>query len=369
MQDLASHLCSFIFEVRKKTGEEFPPNTLHHIVSGIQRHIRFSGNSSIDFFKDSEFAEFRVCLDAEMKRLQREGFGRKARKAEPLTEDEEELLWQKGLLGKGSPQALIDTMLFMNGIYFALRSGKEHRQLRADPCQITLHERSSMRPYLEYVEDVSKNRPGGLKGRKIQPKIVQHHNNRSHPERCFVELFKLYQSRCPSDRPKDAFYLKPLDKSTPTCWYSRKPLGYHKLEGTVARLCKEAGIPGFRTNHSLRATAATRLYNAGVEEQQVMEITGHRSLEGVRSYKHTSVEQKEALSDILNCHNKKSDGHSPSKSAHLPLPPPESSTQNSLTLSSSVPPVLSHTQSLAMTASPSMFNFQSCSVTINFNKT
>jgi len=29
-------------------------------------------------------------------------------------------------------------MLFMNGLYFALRSGDEHRQLRFDPCQIQL---------------------------------------------------------------------------------------------------------------------------------------------------------------------------------------------------------------------------------------
>ncbi len=73
-----------------------------------------------------------------------------------------------------------------------------------------------------------------------------------------------------------------------------------KLDGTVARLCREANITGFRTNHSLRATAATRLYNAGVDEQQVMEVTGHHSLDGVRAYKHTSKKQKEAVSDILN---------------------------------------------------------------------
>ena len=67
------------------------------------------------------------CLDAEMKRLQSAGYGSKTRKAEPLTEEEEEVLWQKGLLGKSTSQALVDTILVMNGLYFALRSGKEHR--------------------------------------------------------------------------------------------------------------------------------------------------------------------------------------------------------------------------------------------------
>ena len=59
-------------------------------------------------------------------------------------------------------------------------------------------------------------------------------------------------------------------------------------------------MTGYKTNHSLRATAATRLFHAGVDEQLIMEWTGHRSLDGVRSYKRTSEEQQAALSDIIN---------------------------------------------------------------------
>ena len=74
----------------------------------------------------------------------------------------------------------------------------------------------------------------------------------------------------------------------------------HTINNTMSKVCKAAGIVGFKTNHSLRATAATRLYQSGVDEQLIMEKTGHRSLEGVRSYKRTSTEQREALSDIMN---------------------------------------------------------------------
>ena len=361
--DLAANLSRFIFEVRKKNGEEFPPKTLHHIVCGIQRYFRMNVDSSIDFFKDSEFADFRICLDSEMKRLQRAGHGSKTRKAEPLTTEEEELLWTKGLLGKGSPQALVDTMLVMNGIYFALRSGSEHRQLRGDPCQITLYERPGQRPYLEYVEDISKNRSGGLKGRKLKPKIVQHHNNPTNPERCFVELFKLYQKMCPANRPKEAFYLQPLEKPTPTCWFTCRPIGHNKLEGTVARLCRQAGIPGYRTNHSLRATAATRLYQSGIDEQLVMERTGHRSLDGVRGYKHTSTAQREALSGILNCHTNIDN----KTSALVSLSSSEACSSSSLSSGSQI--VSSNSRSLAMTftASPPTLNFHGCTVTVNFN--
>ena len=49
-------------------------------------------------------------------------------------------------------------------------------------------------------------------------------------------------------------------------------------------ICKEAGIGGYKTNHSLCATAATRLYQSEVDEQLVMVRTKQRSLEGVHSY-------------------------------------------------------------------------------------
>ena len=92
-KDLAHHMTNFVFEIRKRDGSEFPPQTVHHIVSGLQRFVRWKNNPALDIFKDDEFAEFRQCLDSEIKRLQRAGLGSRRRKAEPLTETEEELLW------------------------------------------------------------------------------------------------------------------------------------------------------------------------------------------------------------------------------------------------------------------------------------
>ncbi len=230
-------LTYFILEVRKQNGSEYPPNTLHHLICGIMRYVRQNGRPEVDFFKDPSFADFRLSLDAEMKRLQSNGLGSKRKQAEPLTLEEEEELWNKKVLGDHNPHALLNTVVFMAGLYFALHSGDEHRQLRHSPCQIQLIEKPGERPYLLYTEDRSKNNPGGLKGRKYKPKVVPHYGNTD--------------------------------------------------------------------NHSLRATAATRLYSSGIDEQLVMERTGHRSTEGIRSYKRTSTEQQVAVSDILNNATKK----------------------------------------------------------------
>ena len=134
----------------------------------------------------------------------------------------------------------------------------------------------------------------------MKQKVVRHHANISHPERCFVRLFKRYRQLCTAGAPPHAFYLQPLRSPTETCWFSNQPLGHNTLGKTVARLCSSAGIQGYKTNHSLRATSTSRLYQSGAEEQQVMERTGHRSVEGVRSCKRTSEKQRQALSDILN---------------------------------------------------------------------
>ena len=60
----------------------------------------------------------------------------------------------------------------------------------------------------------------------------------------------------------------------------------------MAKMCAKDQIQGYKTNHSLHATAASRLYHKGIDEQLVMERTGHRNIEGVRSYKRTHEQQQ-----------------------------------------------------------------------------
>ena len=77
-------------------------------------------------------------------------------------------------------------------------------------------------------------------------------------------------------------------------------VGHNTLSQTVKRLCQEAGIQGFKTNHSLRVTKVTRLFQSGADEQLIMSRTGHCSVQGVRTYKRVSEDQKLVLSSVLN---------------------------------------------------------------------
>ena len=287
----------FVLEVRRQDGQHYPPNTLHQLCCGVMRYVR-EVKPDLDIFKDQQFSDFRRTLDAEMKRLRSLGIGTTTKQAEPITDAEEQRLFDLRKLGPDTPQSLLDTMVYMCGLYFALRSGQEHRNLSVS--QIKLVEPTDGIPHLVYTENVSKNNPGGLHKRKLKPKMVIHHANVKEPNRCFVMFYKAYMAHRPQNLQHDAFYLTPIRNPKTEIWYSSMPVGYRTLMTTVNRLCKSASIDGYKTNHSLRVTAATRLFQQGVDEQLIMLRTGHRSIDGVRTYKRVSKDQQQVLSNVLN---------------------------------------------------------------------
>ena len=66
----------------------------------------------------------------------------------------------------------------------------------------------------------------------------------------------------------------------------------------VKDMCAEAGLAP-KTNHSLRATGATCLFQSHVPERIIQKTTGHQSLESLRTYERVSTEQHQAVSRIM----------------------------------------------------------------------
>lgn len=79
-------------------------------------------------------------------------------------------------------------------------------------------------------------------------------------------------------RKCDALYLHPKTDNDPgDMWYCDAAVGLNKLQSVVKDMRHEAGFVGKYTNHSLRSTSATRMYDAGIDEQTICQFTGHRS--------------------------------------------------------------------------------------------
>ena len=82
-------------------------------------------------------------------------------------------------------------------------------------------------------------------------------------------------------------------------WYINTPVGVNTLKAILPKMSEMAGTSSRYTNHSLRATATTRLYHAEVSEKIIQDTSGHRSLYGSRVYERTTTEQEKNVMKII----------------------------------------------------------------------
>ena len=303
-------LSIFIAETRKVNGEPYPPTTLQLLLSGLQRHMKAVDKErapNIFAKNDVAFQTLHHTMDSVYRKLRADGVGAQKQSTETFTKEEENQLWACGVLGVDNPTSLLRAVFFNNGKNFCLRGGNEHRNLRLSQLRRTENGYT-------YTENASKNRSGGLAQLHIKNKSVQIHENPEAGDRCHCRLLDLYISKLPPEAvEKDLFYVRPMEKvnkQPPTyersVWYYSIPLGRNKLSQMVPEMCKLGNISGHKTNHSLRATGATELYEAQVPEKIIQERTGHRSLECLRMYERTSDKQQQAVSNILSSHSQSS---------------------------------------------------------------
>ena len=235
-------------------------------------------------------------MESVFQQLHKKGVGAVVKHASVITDQEENHIWQSGIIGDHSPTALLRAVFYLNGIIFSLRGGKEHRDLKRS--QLTREE-----GHWKYIENGSKCFRGGVADLHRENKVVcQYPLPSANKERCHVRLLDLYISKLPRDTNNN-FYCTPLksiplDPSKP--WFSVTPVGWNKLDAMVATIFKDAGISG-KTNHSLRVTGATRMYNSGIPEKTIQSRTGHKSVEALRVYERPSKEQQAKACRALAC--------------------------------------------------------------------
>ena len=193
--------------------------------------------------------------------------------AEAISKEQEEKLWNGGLLGNDSPKKLLRTLFFLVGKFFGLRGGREQRDLEwVRDIKLTQTQSGEV---LVYTNQYRKNFRGGLHQRNVGPKIVKAFSCESEPSRCIIETYKLYAKLRPLNGKCKAFYLQPLTKYTTEQWYSDTPVGHNSLTTMIKGLTEAAGLEGTFTNHSLKKTTGSRLKS--LSEAQRRAHTGNRS--------------------------------------------------------------------------------------------
>lgn len=65
-------------------------------------------------------------------------------------------------------------------------------------------------------------------------------------------------------------------------------------------ICERGGLKCNYNDHSGKRSCATQHYMAGVDEQEIMARTGHRSEKSVRTYKQSSTKIQQLVASVLD---------------------------------------------------------------------
>lgn len=285
----------FILDIKDTKGQPFRGKTMFELVLCLQQHINSMLVDDIyKFLSDHRFRVIRNTLDGKMKKSAKENpNSTKSTSVDIISNEMEEKLWKEEHLKVNTPDSLITTLIFLLGLNFAIRGGSEHINLTTDNFTLVDNENEK---YLQYNESTSKTNQGGIKHMKKNSKSVRAYPTQD-ANKDVIEVYKRYISLRPIDAT-NRLYLRPLCLSNSSAWFSKQHLGIHQITKRIKLLCQNAGFQGKFTAHSLRATAATRLYTSGADEQLICERTGHTS-NAVRAYKRTSDEQQAAVSAVV----------------------------------------------------------------------
>ena len=322
------YVAGFLIEIKKPNGDDYEPDTLTSFHRGINRKLDDLGYK-FSLVKSREFSTSKKVLETRRRELKQLGKGNKPMKADCLTEAEEEKLWATGQLGTETPLSLINTVWYYTTKCFGLRGCHERRQLEWGDVKIVNDENNGR--FLVFNERETKTRTGNSTHlREFPPKIFE---NKQNPQRCPVLAFETYMQKRPVDMNFDGapFYLavikNPRANKPDSPWYKKSLMGYHRIDQMMPRMAQAAGLSGHKTNHSVRRTMCTQLFQAGVAPNMIAQLSGHKNLQSINNYAVASLDQQKQMSQILQGNRNKDNVNAISTDGSRHAPDPVQSPQ------------------------------------------
>jgi len=221
-----------------------------------------------------------------------------------LTSEELNILYEKGLLGMCSPEALLNTLRLNNTLHFRLRGCKEHR----DMCwgDVKLHKTANRVEYLEFNERQTKTRAVSdySNVRAVPPKMFATDETERDP----VAVYNFFARKRPEVMNQDdsPFYLAvnnlKADSLARKSWFKSCAVGVNKLNGLVKTMVQKAGIANDRPrNHSGRKTMIQTLSENDIPPTHIAQLSGHRNLKSIENYSTVSTNNRMNVKSAKQC--------------------------------------------------------------------
>ena len=156
---VCENLCWFIIETQREGGNPYPPASLRCLLSALNRILQ-DNKAPISVFnkKDPQFRHLMHTFDSVSSDLHWEGVDAQRKSASVITYEDENVLWEKGLLGDDSPRVSEHTVFYYAGMQFCLKGIQEQYDLRRQQLirVSTDSQTYNEQVYYKYVEFISK---------------------------------------------------------------------------------------------------------------------------------------------------------------------------------------------------------------------
>ncbi len=158
--------------------------------------------------------------------------------------------------------------------------------------------------YVEFNKRDTKIHSGETNAsRQFKPKMWNTPNNIS---RCPLRIFEKFLQKRPVEmcKSESPFYLAVnYNYSNDDIWYKKQKMGKDRINTIMKRMAASAGLSREK-NHSARKTMVTCLTKNSVPETQIIQLTGHKNLQSLNSYKKASLQQQKKMSHVLSSYKK-----------------------------------------------------------------
>lgn len=289
----------FYTSLRKKDNTDYEPESLAVMQAAIDRYLK-EKNYCTSIVRGTEFYSSNVTLKGKAAELRERGKGNRPNASKPLTNLEEEELWNSGKLGSSDSETLVQTVWFNITQHLGFRGRQEHKIADVEEFQFGIDENN-----MEFVtyNDVkpTKTRPGGLRSnrRPQRPRMYA-----TGTERCPVEIFRKYLSHRPEGlQNKGPLYLSTISNPKSHIWYKNQKMGVNRIGEMMRRIVSNTNIAETKrlTNHSARKTSVKKLDDADVPREKIMAVTGHRNEKSLDDYVDSmNNKQSKHLSEIIS---------------------------------------------------------------------
>ncbi len=159
-----------------------------------------SNNVALNLFDTSDlrFMDLHKTLDTVCVALRKEGIGASVKHAAVISLTDENIMWEKGILGTSAPWPLLRAAFYTVGLFFSLRGGQEHRDFKVSQLSRVPFSGYNAGTHYIYVENGLKNYQGRFNETGASNKVVRAYAQVG-SDRCPVLLLDKYISKLSPD--------------------------------------------------------------------------------------------------------------------------------------------------------------------------